>query len=392
MNSNKKGSNRNGVPKPCTILGLYFDSHTQRNKHFGLENRSLDIIEQRLARGWTEEQAVGVAAPPLRGREKLGNTKPTKTELLSLSSTKTIKEIAKIYSVHRVTVNKWKKFHGLVGAVKERSATKISTTLNNAIENGELEKLWQDGLTHVQIAKKLGTNHTTLLKYMRKNGVQRSLKLRAPNRGSTKYYVNEDFFENIDTEEKAYVLGFWAADGWMHVRALFIAVSEEDLEFLTMIKNIIPTDAPIVTKTKKSEFNRKRLSILSLARKKMYQDIQKLGYTDQKAENMVFPDIPKKLYKHFIRGFWDGDGYIGERQFSVVGKNQLFFRTLQNIIFEETGAKLNFGLLRGTYPRLTGAKKHKDAIRWIYSDSSIHLDRKYNKFCKYWKDTVDNVK
>ena len=236
MNSKKKDLNRNGVPKPCTILGLHFDSHTQRNKHFGLEDRSLDIIEKRLARGWTEEQAVGVAAPPSRGRDKYGNPKPTKTELLFLSSTKTIKEIAKIYSVHRVTVNKWKKLYGLVGAVKERSATKISTTLNDAIKNGKLEKFWKDGLTHVQIAKKLGTSCITLLKYMRKSGVKRPFKLKTPNRGNAKYYVNEDFFENIDTEEKAYVLGFWAADGWMHVRALFIAVSEEDLEFLTMIK------------------------------------------------------------------------------------------------------------------------------------------------------------
>ena len=326
--------------------------------------------------------------------KKSDQTKPSKLELKGLCKQKTIKEIAKIYSVHRATVNKWKKSYGLQGTIKEKGETNQSLRINAAIDSGELEKLWRDGLTLNETAKRLETNHTTLLKYMRKSGVERPIELKlnsthhknydGNSRPNSKYYVNENFFGTINTEEKAYILGFWAADGWMHKRALFIATSEEDLEFLTMIKNTIPTEAPIITKIKKSGFNRKKLSILSLSRKKMYQDILKLGYTEQKTENMIFPSIPRELYKSFVRGFWDGDGYIGERQFAVVGKTVSFFRTLQQIILEESGCELNFGLLRDTYPRLTGSKKHKDAIKWIYSDSNIHLDRKYQKFCKYW--------
>lgn len=322
--------------------------------------------------------------------------KPSKTELRKLSKHKTLNEIAAIFDVHRTTVGKWKKSYGLLGIVRQRKETDISLRIKEAINSGELDNFWEQGLNLQQIARKLETNHTTLRKYLRKNGEERPkhLKLNALGNknydgnlsGNAKYYVNENFFETIDTEEKAYVLGFWAADGWMSKRALFIATSEEDIDFLEKIRNIIPTEAPIITKSKKSGFNRKRLSILSLARKKMYLDVQRLGFTERKSENMIFPDIPKRLHKHFIRGFWDGDGYIGERQFLVIGKNVAFFRTLQEIIYSSSGVNLTFGMLRGNYPRLSGGKKHKSALRWIYSDGTLHLDRKYQKYQQYWEE------
>ena len=46
--SNLRNLNRNGVPKACSILGINFASHTERNKYFGLENHSLDLIEKRI--------------------------------------------------------------------------------------------------------------------------------------------------------------------------------------------------------------------------------------------------------------------------------------------------------------------------------------------------------
>ena len=86
MSNNKKGLNRKGVPRPCTILGLLFESHTQRNKYFELQDKCIDLIDKRLARGWTEEQAVGLVSPPLRARDKSGNQKQS-TYKMSLSNT-----------------------------------------------------------------------------------------------------------------------------------------------------------------------------------------------------------------------------------------------------------------------------------------------------------------
>jgi len=56
-----QGLNRKGVPRKCSILGLTFNSHQQRNSYFELHNHGIDLIEKRLKRGWSEEEAVGVA-------------------------------------------------------------------------------------------------------------------------------------------------------------------------------------------------------------------------------------------------------------------------------------------------------------------------------------------
>tara|TARA_B110000008_G_C16477413_1_gene366669 strand:- start:92 stop:433 length:342 start_codon:yes stop_codon:yes gene_type:complete len=48
--------NKTGVPKHCELLGLKFKSHQERNEYFGLGNRSIDLIEKRLTRGWSEQQ------------------------------------------------------------------------------------------------------------------------------------------------------------------------------------------------------------------------------------------------------------------------------------------------------------------------------------------------
>jgi len=63
---------RDGVPRPCKILGQKFKSHQERNEYFGLGDRSIDLIEKRLARGWNEEQAVGIAPPPTRSVNRNG--------------------------------------------------------------------------------------------------------------------------------------------------------------------------------------------------------------------------------------------------------------------------------------------------------------------------------
>lgn len=68
----KRPPRKEGVPKPCEILGQKFKSHQERNEYFGLGDRSIDLIEKRLGRGWNEEQAVGIAPPPSRSVDRNG--------------------------------------------------------------------------------------------------------------------------------------------------------------------------------------------------------------------------------------------------------------------------------------------------------------------------------
>lgn len=67
---------KTGNPIPCTFLGKEFSSKTERNAYYGLENHSIDLIEKRLKRGYTERQAVGLDPPPPRFRSKSGAKRP----------------------------------------------------------------------------------------------------------------------------------------------------------------------------------------------------------------------------------------------------------------------------------------------------------------------------
>ena len=50
---------KRGNPKPLTFLGKKFNSYQERNAYYGLDERPQNV-ERRIARGWTERQAVGL--------------------------------------------------------------------------------------------------------------------------------------------------------------------------------------------------------------------------------------------------------------------------------------------------------------------------------------------
>ena len=66
-----------GKLRPCKFLQISFASKTERNKHFGLEDKSFSFIDRRIARGWTERQAVNLDPPPFRARSRDGTPRPT---------------------------------------------------------------------------------------------------------------------------------------------------------------------------------------------------------------------------------------------------------------------------------------------------------------------------
>src|SRR5699024_8086137 len=71
--------------------------------------------------------------------------------------------------------------------------------------------------TATQIAKEYGVHKVTIAKFIRKQG--HVLRKHTLNKDSVekarKYNLNEKYFNKIDNPEKAYWLGFFAADGYI---------------------------------------------------------------------------------------------------------------------------------------------------------------------------------
>jgi len=122
------------------------------------------------------------------------------------------------------------------------------------------------------------------------------------------YKVNENYFEKIDTPEKAYVLGFFYADGYNNqkIGVLEFVQIKERLDILEQIREQLLCNYNI------KEYTSGKYT-LNICSKKMSSDIANAGAVQNKSDLLEFPSeqiISKELIPHFIRGYFDGDGCI----------------------------------------------------------------------------------
>lgn len=168
------------------------------------------------------------------------------------------------------------------------------------------------GYSANKTSKILGIDNGTMRKRLKEKYGQIFL----PN---GKKHVNSLFFNEIDTEEKAYWLGFLTADGYVQdlKDSIELCLAEIDKEHIEKFKRDIESSHKIGKKTVKLNdklFNAYRISIKD---KQMANDLRKYGFTSNKSYDAYIPidQINNKFINHYIRGFFDGDGsiYLGTK-------------------------------------------------------------------------------
>ena len=120
---------------------------------------------------------------------------------------------------------------------------------------------------------------------------------------------NENYFENIDSEDKAYWLGFIWADGYITESQDFgIEIAIKDIQHLEKLQRDLESNTIIRKRQKESYGKINESCILEFRNKKIVQDLEEIGMIPNKTYNLPIPNIPEKFYTDFIRGFFDGDG------------------------------------------------------------------------------------
>jgi len=150
-------------------------------------------------------------------------------------------------------------------------------------------------------------------------------------------------FEKVECETSAYLLGFIFADGCIlgspHNR-LQIALAHKDEDLLYKFNKFL-SDECLITKNPKDVR-------LVIAKKELVDNLKKLGVIQNKTgTKMIIPEMPKELVRHFIRGFFDGDGYtVKDRQYVYAGICGADFYILEEFskIFREN--KISCSLIR----------------------------------------------
>lgn len=207
------------------------------------------------------------------------------------------------------------------------------------------------------------------------------------NKKIIKTSCNEDYFESIDTEDKAYFLGLLMADGCNTKKN--ITISSIDIDILYKFKEFSSFTGKIYKYQPKEEATAKKLfGVMMIPSIKWCNDLSKLGVVPNKTHKTYFPTIPKNLERHFIRGVFDGDGCIGlyktGNHFSILG-NDLLINSINNIFYEEcnvTKKELYYSNSKNKNIVYLQYNRKKDLIKilnFLYKDSTIYLDRKFKK-------------
>ena len=208
-----------------------------------------------------------------------------------------------------------------------------------------------------------------------------------------KYTYNHHYFENIDTEDKAYWLGFIYADGCVmeyenNSCELAIKLQARDIGHLKKFNKSINGNNQITTFNRQCNLNGKFYDgcQIRLYSEKIVHDLERHGVYPNKSLVITMPDINDDMFRHFIRGYFDGDGCIyqsGNVKNSYVQCNfscgsVVFLEQLRSYLY---GNNINSYICHdhdNVWKLIIGGMKNCDLfLHYIYDDANIYLDRKY---------------
>lgn len=233
---------------------------------------------------------------------------------------------------------------------------------------------------------------------------------------NSKRRVRHQFFENIQTELQAYLLGFYAADGSIDEKrkTLRIELQKEDSEIVYLFKDTISQDARLYT-TEEREFLGPKGKLIhahgnigvDITSAQLCISLVNLGIGYRKSwKELKLPNIKSELIKHFIRGYFDGDGCISGYIRSQSGRQDQFTyyfqidaKTSSLLLdiqrwFASNNIKVNINYIaRDNMYRLKTSSKQE--IRKIYEllfkDCNYYLSRKFNKINHYVNTEVTQL-
>lgn len=276
-------------------------------------------------------------------------------------------------------------------------------TYNEIVFNQEQETdiiaSYQNGESSVSIGKRYGTTHKPILKVLHRNNIEISQAKMV-----RRYNVNENYFDVIDTQEKAYVLGLLYSDGSNNPDKSTVSISlqEEDRDLLEQVRLLIGSDKPLeyLDYSKKTDFgyrykNQFRLLVFS---KHICDSLTRLGVIKNKSLKTTFPAfLERSLIPHFIRGVYDGDGSVYMQCKSTnnhaitltITATDNFCCGMKEVVESELGinchvydASCHNGITKVF--TLSGRNISKTFLDWIYQDATIYLQRKYDRYVSYY--------
>ena len=267
--------------------------------------------------------------------------------------------------------------------------------LNNSMTNNSMiEEYLVGDISVSKLSKKHGISNYACFKILEECGIP------ITPRTNRKHNLDSDFFEIVDNENKAYVLGLMYSDGSVCPRIntgydkitsykIRIRLQEFDSDILRKISSCI-YGFDNVKIDKRSEKMWADTARFELNSKKMGEDLIKLGCGPNKSNIIRLPSyekVPERLYRHFLRGFYDGDGGISKTPPIIMNftSNKAMCLELVEYFARECGLTFSKYLERKNgygSVKISGRGNCYKLYEYLYSDCSLYMDRK--------KRTIEN--
>lgn len=249
-----------------------------------------------------------------------------------------------------------------------------------------IDKYLNENYTLKQLGREFGCSYGTIRNLLNKHNIS--------SRGNKQGYPRDEFYFNkIDTEEKAYWLGYLYADGCVSAETREINFQSIDFELCEKFKNAIKAFNHNIGKYQDKRFPEAKLMYrFSIKDKQLSQDLIKWGCMPQKSLKLTkIPNIPRNFVSHFIRGYFDGDGSLhylqGTNNFriSFLGTESFLYDIQKEL---QTNIKVSKGTGQAFQLQIAGRKQVERILNYLYEGSTdkTRLSRKYNKYleCLEW--------
>ena len=282
--------------------------------------------------------------------------------------------------------------------------------INSELRSQIVNDYVSNKLSLPQTKLKYGVSYKCITDSVRKAGFQ----IRGISEGMNKYSVDENFFEKIDSREKAQILGFIGADGCLtqaskYSKIITIKLSTTDESYLIWIKEKLKFEGSIKQSIVKTGYNSNfKTSDLTLCNQKLCNDIQKLGIHQRKSLTLDFPtpdQVPNEFLPSYILGYFEGDGCISHginaqnKIWSYVGIccTKSFGEKLQQILAER-GIRSDMKRKKDLTKRninswaltINSSQPIIKFLDWIYRDSVYQMERKYQTYKEFRQQYDEN--
>jgi len=228
------------------------------------------------------------------------------------------------------------------------------------------------------------------------NRSKKAISIKASRLGlkfDRKYNYDADFFESIDTEEKAYWLGFLYADGYVSKTSAIntsytvgIDLMRSDENHLKKFNKSINGNFELVYRERERWNKIHSICSIRVYCKKMVEDLINNGCTYNKTFDIKMPILQEHLIRHFIRGFFDGDGSIFKRKgrdyllCNITSASEDFLKSIREIIYNIGITSYIVSDRNHFQLGISGKDSAYNFLKYMYEDSTFYLDRKHKLY------------